>query len=396
MNFLRCYIYYILLHLTLVGSSLIQVGDALSVNLDSSVSYRHSSNILKSQTSELSDVTYLYTPGAVMNFGKAGTALDLKLSTYYNILKYKDYSDLDINLLKVYLNGSYNPHPKVSNNFSFSHIEGESAKSELSLDDAPALVETTTKQASFLTNYRYSPKVSFSLGVRQSEFSYDTYSDQLSSRKSVNIPLDLIYHMSNKLSVFYGISLTKTEVSDRIALFQGGKFLMPSYDTDSTYFNLGLKGSIMPKLTGQFSVGYHTLSFSTNTNDFNAFGAISALTWTFSPKLRTTLNYTRDFDAAGNGSTYRSSRALLSTVYSLDYDMKLALNIGNTDKYFKSNTARKGEETGRSEKLDNVSLDLHYNPSENYSFIMGYNLIRSDALRDYDLNVFKLTAKIKY
>ena len=58
MNFLRYYIYYIFLHLTLAGSSLIQVGDAISVNLDSSVAYKYSSNILKSETNELSDAIY--------------------------------------------------------------------------------------------------------------------------------------------------------------------------------------------------------------------------------------------------------------------------------------------------------------------------------------------------
>ena len=63
-------------------------------------------------------------------------------------------------------------------------------------------------------------------------------------------------------------------------IFQEFRLFMAAYDTNSVYYNLGLKGTILPKLTGQFSVGYHTLKFSTNTNDFNAFGATSALTWT--------------------------------------------------------------------------------------------------------------------
>ena len=87
MNFLRYYIYYIFLHLTLAGSSLIQVGDAISVKMDSSASYKHSSNVLKSMRNELSDVTYTLTPGALVYFGNPGTALDLRLRAYYNILK---------------------------------------------------------------------------------------------------------------------------------------------------------------------------------------------------------------------------------------------------------------------------------------------------------------------
>ena len=63
------------------------------------------------------------------------------------------------------------------------------------------------------------------------------------------------------------------------------------YDTDSTYYNVGLKGTILPKLTGQFNVGYRTLSFSTNTDDFNALELLLILTWTLSPKLRTTVKF---------------------------------------------------------------------------------------------------------
>ena len=396
MNFLRYYIYYIFLHLTLAGSSLVQVGDAFSVNIDASATYKDSSNILKSETNELSDTIYIITPGAVVNFGKSGTPLDLKLRTYYDILKYQNYTDLETNLSKFLLNGSFNSSDLTSSSFSYYNLEGQLAKSELSIPGAPALIETSTESASFFTSYRYSPKLSLSLGVNQSELTYDTYSDQLASKKSTTIPFNLIYQYSNKLSIVYGITLTDTEIGERIAYFSGIPFYMASYDTDSVYYNLGLKGTILPKLTGQFSVGYHTLSFSTNTNDFNAFGATSALTWTLTPKLRTTFNFSRDFDAAGNGSTYRHTKGTLSTIYSLNNEFKFSFNITRAGKYFKSNSAREGERFGRGEKQSNVSLNLHYIPSENYSFVVGYNSVRSDAIRDYDLDEFSLTAKLKY
>ena len=396
MNFLRYYIYYIFLHLTLAGSSLVQVGDAISVNMDASATFKDSSNILKSETNELSDTIYIITPGAVVNFGKYGTILDLKLRAYYDILKYQNHSDLETNLSKVFLNGSFNPSDLTSSSFSYSNLEGQLAKSQLSIAGAPALIETSKETASFFTSYRYSPKLVFSLGVNQTELTYDTYSDQLASRKSTTIPFNLIYQYTNKLSIVYGISLTDTEIGERTAYFSGIPFNMASYDTDSVYYNVGLKGTILPKLTGQFSVGYHTLSFSTDTNDFNAFGATSSLTWTLTPKLKTMFNFSRDFDAAGNGSTYRHTKGTLSTVYSLNNEFKFSLNITKAGKYFKSNSAREGERFGRGEKLDNVSLNLHYIPSANYSYVVGYNYVRSDALRDYDLNEFSLIAKLKY
>lgn len=390
MNFLRYYIYYIFLHLTLVGSSLIQVGDAISVSMDSSATYKHSSNILKTETNEQSDGIYTISPGAVVNFGKPGTVLDLKLKANYDIISYQDHSNLDINLSKVYLNGSYSPSDLSNSSFSYSNVEGRTARSDLSSSSGSSLVETLRESASFSTSYRYSPKLAFSLGVNYLDLTYDTDADKLAAKKSITIPFNVSYQYSNKLSVIYGVTVTDTEVGERTA------FSQPAYDTNSIYYNLGLNGSILPKLTGQFNVGYRTLSFSTATDDINALGATSALTWTMTPKLRSTLNFRKDFDAAGNGNTHRYTKLNLSTVYSINSEFKLSLNLGRTAKHFRSNPLIFGDTSAREERLRNVSLNLHYIPSENYSFIAGYNSVRSDAVDDYDLREFRLTAKLKY
>ena len=392
MNFLRYYIYYIFLHLTLVGSSLIQVGDAISVSVDSSATYKYLSNILKTETNELSDDTYTLTPGAIVNFGKPGTALDLELKSYYDILKYQDYSDLDINLFRIYLNGSYRPSDLTSSSFSYSNEDGQIARSESSTGGSPALIETSRESASFFANYRYSPKLSFSLGANFLELTYLTEADKLSAKRSITIPFNLSYHYSNKLSVQYGVSFTDTEVGARTAYSQ------PAYDTNSVYYNVGLNGTILPKLTGQFNVGYRTLSFSTATDDINALGVTSNLTWTLTPKLRTTVNFSKDFDVAGSGNTHQFTRLNLSTVYSISTDYKLSLNFGHTAKNFRANPLIFGGNSYREERLRDLSVNLHYIPSENYSFTAGYHIYKSkaDLLDNYDLNVFRLTAKLKY
>lgn len=390
MNFLRYYIYYIFLHLTLVGSSLIQVGDAISVSMDSSATYKHSSNILKTDTNEQSDGIYIISPGAVVNFGKPGTVFDLELKAKYDIISYQDHSNLDINLSKVYLNGSYSPSDLSNSSFSYSNVEDRTARSDLSSSSGSSLVETFTELASFSTTYRYSPKLAFSLGANYVDLTYDTDADKLAAKKSITIPFNLSYQYSNKLSVIYGVEVTDTQVGERTAYSQ------PAYDTNSLYYNLGLRGSILPKLSGQFNVGYRTLSFSTVTDDINALGATSALTWTMTPKLRSTLNFRKDFDAAGNGNTHRYTKLNLSTVYSINSEFKLSLNLGHTAKHFRSNSLIYGDTSSREERLRNFSLNLHYIPSENYSFIAGYNAVRSDAIDDYDLREFRLTAKIKY
>ena len=390
MNFLRYYIYYIFLHLTLVGSSLIQVGDAISVNLDSSATYKHSSNILKTETNEQSDGIYIISPGAVVNFGKPGTVFDLKLKAKYDIISFQDHSSLDINLSKVYLNGSYSPSGLSDSSFSYSNVEGRTARSDISSSSGSDLIETFRESASFSTSYRYSPKLALSLGVNYLDLTYDTDADKLASKKSITIPFNLSHLYSNNLSVIYGVAVTDTEIGERTAYSQ------PAYNTDSIFYNLGLSGSILPKLSGQFNVGYRTLSFSTATDHLNALGATSALTWSMTPKLRSTLNFRKDFDVAGNGNTHRYTKLNLSTVYSINNDFRLSLNLGRTAKDFISNPLIYGDSSSREERLRNFSLNLHYIPSKNYSFIAGYYTVRSDAIDDYDLREFRLTAKLKY
>ncbi|MGB0374860.1 MAG: hypothetical protein ACPGEE_02455, partial [Opitutales bacterium] len=246
MNFLRYYIYYILLHLTLTGSSFVQIGDAISVHVDSSASYKHISNVLKVDTNQISDDLYIITPGAVLKFGKSGTPIDFNLSAKYDIYEYQYYDNLDINLMKVYLNGSYNPSEILNSNFSYSNSEGQSAKSELSVptNDTLALVETTTESVSLLTSYKYSPKLSFSLGVKQSELVYDSAADRnsLSTKKSTHIPFNLIYKYSNKLNVLYGVTFSNNKIGARTkkVFLDGqngekvpGNLTQQAYETDS-------------------------------------------------------------------------------------------------------------------------------------------------------------------
>jgi hypothetical protein len=393
MNFLRFhlfYIYYIFLHLSLTGSSFLQIGDAISLRLDSSVKYTNTSNVLKSQSNEKSDAFFSLSPGAVVTFGTAGTALDINLRANYDFLEYRKYSDLDTELLKVSLNGSYRPSLVLNTTFNYAYYEGQNAISEYSVNvgGADVLIETVTESASFTTRYNYSPKLSFSLGANLKDLSYDTYANTLSSKKSVSIPFKLYYHYSEKLSIVYGVSITDTKIGERISTTTSG------YDTESIYYNVGLRGDILPKLTGSFDIGYRTLSFSTNTKDFNGLGVTSALTWRMTPKLKTLFKVSRDFDAAGSGSTYRATTGNISSIYSINSDYKLSLDYGHTLKFFRSDIVRGTD--SRDETLDSFSLKLHYIPSANYAVTAGYRYVESDAQQDYDLNEYELSAQVRY
>ena len=394
-SLMKYYFYYIFLHLTLAGSSLIQIGDAISVNVDSFITYKHASNILKSAKNEKSDGIFIFSPGAVINFGTPGTIFDLKAKANYNIIQYTDYSNLDKTTSKINLNGSYAPSSVLRSRFSYSNLEGQHARSESDTIGAPALIETTTESYSFNTNYLVSPKISLSVGFKQSELSYDTYSDQLSSKKDQLIPLNFNYNISNKLSLVHGISLFNVKVGQRIGYFNDLLFLLPPYEMDSVYYNIGLNGTILPKLTGGFDVGYRTVSYSYQREDANSFGANSALTWKISPKFKTTLNLSKDFDVSGSGSSYNFNRGQINALYSINSEYRLSYSIARTNRHYKTDIQRL-ELSDRKESYTSTSLDMYYIPSKNLSLIFGLNSIKSKAKQDFDYNEFRFTCKLLY
>ena len=300
-------------------------------------------------------------------------------------------------MTKVYLLGSYDHSDLFNTNFSYSNLEGQLSRSQLlGTTVAPRLIMTETENISISSSYKFSPKLSISTGLNLSDEGYSTYADQLSTKKTRVIPFHLSYKFSNKLSFVYGLTLSEREVGERVAFYRGLRFLLSPYDTRSSYYSFGLKGSILPKLTGQFDVGYRKLSFSTSSNDLHALGATSALTWSMTPKLSTSLKLNRDFDASGSGSTHRFTSGDLSAIYTLNNEYKLSLNLGRNEKYFKKNSARRFDDSNREETITNIAVDLHYVPTENYSFIIGYNTIESNAIDDYKLGQFKFTANLRY
>ena len=331
--------------------------------------------------------------------------LDAKLTVKYDIIDNKDYDNLDINFFRYTLNGSLTPSQILGNNFQFSKTEGQSARSDLDLlapqnasNDKKSLVETTTRLFSFYTTYSYLPKLTISLGLSHSERTFDTFKLQLASKESDTIPLKLIYKYSSKLNILYGVTYTDTEIGDRLLVNNSLIRFIPGYGTESLYYNVGFSGDILPKVSGSFDVGYRSLEFSTATKDYNSFGTTSSLAWEVTPKLRSTLNFSRNFDVSGAGSTFNANNFQLSNVYSINDEYKLSITLGYVDKEYRANPNRFLENLTREESLKNASVRLSYAPSRNFNCSASYNFIQADAGKNYgyDLSEYEITANIKY
>lgn len=380
MNFLRFYFYTIVLHLTLAGSSFVQIGDAVSVKLDSSAGFTHTDNLFRDNSNKQSDDFYTITPGLDISYGQPNAGLDLNFGLSYDIVRYSEFDALDVELLRYNISGKMNQLSSFGTNFTFSRAESQSPRSTFDVAGNPDLIETTQSNYSITTEYRYSPKFSVGLGLKWSELDFDTFSDEIAGKDSFNLPLDLIYRYSEKLDVVYGITYINRDVGARTASNSDG------YETESYFYNVGLRGELLPKLSGKFSVGYRTLEFSNNNSDRDSLGLNSSLTWAISPKIQSMIGIEKGFDAAGSGDTHEITKLNISNAFSINTEFSAGLNVSFSEKDFRS----------RTDEVHNFSLTLSYTPSNNNHFTFGFYDTESKSVVDYDVEEFRIRADFRY
>lgn len=380
MNFLRFYLYTIILHLTLTGSSFVQIGDAVSVKLDSSVAYTNTDNLFRDDSNKESDGYFTITPGVEVSFGQNQAGLDLKLGLAYDLTRYSDFDQFDSDLLKFNIGGSTDQRSNFDTKFSYSQVESQSPRSSFDVAGDPDLIEATQTRFSVSTEFSYSPKLSIGLGIKGNDLEFDTFANQLAGKESYTIPFDLIFSHSEKLDVVYGITYTNRDVNAITATNRD------AYETDSYYYNVGLRGDLLPKLSGQFSVGYRTLEYSNDISDLNTLGIKSSLNWKLTPKFQSLISINRGFDSAGSGETYELTTVRIANSYTINSEYAAGLNFGFSEKDYRS----------RTDNMNDFSLTLTYIPNYNNQFTIGFFMVDSDYLIDYEVEELRFSADFKY
>ena len=274
--------------------------------------------------------------------------------------------------------------------FNYGIDEGQSAQADLSGYGDPNfqdLIETKNEFYSIDATYHYSPKLSFSGGVDASEFTYTTYIDKYASKKTFEVPLELIYHYSKKISSFYGLQFRHRDIGQAIA---GG-----NYETDSIYYNFGLRGEIKPKIDGSVSVGLRNIEYSNeDTENYSkeykeTFGIHSLLKWRASPKFSSTLHLSRDYDTAGSGNSFNQTKVHLHNSYVINSEFSLSADANISSKKFVSGSRRTDE-------MNRYTLNLDYFPTEHSILTMGYGYVDSRSISKYNESGLNFRLSVLY
>lgn len=389
---------------SLPAAPLVSIGDSVDVFFNGSSSLRWSSNIFRNEDNEVDDLVWTLSPGFEVNVGRGVSNADLSVITRYDIIRYDDNDQLDVELFHIKALGSYRTSRlDLSASASFDEEKSNSGDSNLTQD----LIETNNYGASLNGEYRFSPKFSFGAGVRYSEKEYlSPYDDRFADRESYTVPLDLFYELTPKVDLSVGYTYTNTDIEETYN--PSSLSYVGEYETESHFINVGARGNLLPKLTGFFKVGYRMRSSDdserifdpygaavvlpkTKRNDSGMLGLDADLTWAATPKFTARLALGRDFGVGGEGQSTENSSINLSGNYSITSHFAASANLGYTLRDY-SNTDREDDQY-------NGGFRLSYSPNQNWRFSSGYTYTEnnsSDANRSYENHTLDLTATLRY
>ena len=400
LSFLTVSLFYWISAPSSVAAPFVSIGDNTDIYFNGSSSLRWASNIFRNEEDEESDLSWTISPGLEINIGRGISNADFTVITRYDIVRYEEYDRLDTELFHIEALGTYeSSRLNLNGSASFDEIKMNDGQKNVVND----LVELDTTAGELDAEYRVSPKFSFSVGVRYDETEYRTFKNLFSDRATTAYPLSVYYDMTPKLDLILGYTYSTTEIEGRNSF--GGLFdPVSSYEQDTDFFNIGLRGNISTKLTGFFKIGYRTASAGdtnlTNAgvlvdrverNDRDMFGLDASLTWMATSKLLYQLALSRDYNTGGLGEATEVTRANLVGNYSFNTHWSGMANLGytDTDSYYLS---RENEQfTG--------GLRIMYVLNTYWRFTAGYSYAENDSNQvnsSYESETLDLTATLRY
>ena len=400
LSFLTVSLFYWISAPSSVAAPFVSIGDNTDIYFNGSSSLRWASNIFRNEEDEESDLSWTISPGLEINIGRGISNADFTVITRYDIVRYEEYDRLDTELFHIEALGTYeSSRLNLNGSASFDEIKMNDGQKNVVND----LVELDTTAGELDAEYRVSPKFSFSVGVRYDETEYRTFKNLFSDRATTAYPLSVYYDMTPKLDLILGYTYSTTDITGGNSF--GGLFdPVSSYEQDTDFFNIGLRGNISTKLTGFFKIGYRTASAGdtnlTNAgvlvdrverNDRDMFGLDASLTWMATSKLLYQLALSRDYNTGGLGEATEVTRANLVGNYSFNTHWSGMANLGytDTDSYYLS---RENEQfTG--------GLRIMYVLNTYWRFTAGYSYAENDSNQvnsSYESETLDLTATLRY
>lgn len=370
-----------------VSSPLISVGQDVDIFFNSSVSLRHNSNIYRVENNTTSDLLMVFSPGFEVRYGgRTESQAQIVGNFRYDVLRYDSESRLNTENWIASVRGTYNTARLQSSAFvSFEQLQ---SPSQTGVSD---LVQSERLSLGVDGEYRYSPKISVGSGLTYEQTNYrKVFSTSFSDRDSYSIPVNVFYELTPKLDLSLGYRFRYTDVDDRPGVL--------GYSTKNHFFNVGVRGELLPKVDGFFRIGYTRQSSTRSINSQDTLGLNTQLSWEATPKTMVRLDASRDFGVAGEGNVTEVSRLSTSVVYSVTPLLSINGRLGWALRDYKNNF---GGNTfgGREDTTWDLSLRSAYRLNDFWTVSGGYTFEDNDSNRaglTYRNHIFDVALSLRY
>lgn len=371
----------------IVASPLVSIGDVADVYFTGSSSARWASNVFRNEDNEAEDIIFTVSPGVDVNIGRGSSDIDIMLSLSQDYIKYDEYADeLDTEMFHIKAVGAYRSSRwDVSAIFSYDERQSNTGQANA----VSTLIEAEDTLAKLDGEYRLSPKFSIGSGLSYTKKEYIKPEDLFANYDRILLPINLYYQWTPKVDLSVGYRYGLREV-DSFNIFDG-------YDTTSHFLNVGARGSILPKLTGEFKFGY-TLRDSGSTSGFTRdnsdgiLGIDADLSWATTLKLTNKILLSRDFGVGGDGNATEVSSINFSSQYLLNNFWSASSYLGYTLRSYQDSNEREDDQY-------NATFNVRYAPNQYWSFSGGYQYSenKSNILGlSYVDHIFNISASLRY
>ncbi|MCB1124142.1 MAG: outer membrane beta-barrel protein, partial [Verrucomicrobiae bacterium] len=296
----------------------------------------------------------------------------------HDILTYSDNTRLNRDNADLRLSGF---HQSAKSRFEYSGTYKENSQNDASNNLAGDLAQRNITSIRLNNEWNMTAKSSVAIGYQLQDIKYDN--SVLYDRQHTTIPLNYYWGITPKLDMSVGYRNRNTS-------FEGGA-MGSRPDLDDQFFNVGVRGVIGSKTTGEIRIGTQKRDFNTpGVKDENLLSADARITWAATEKSDFTLVVSRDFNADAFGTSIESTDVQVggTTAISEYFNGFASIRLSSDD-----------YNGGRSDDGLFGQIGVSYTPNAYSAFSLAYILYNNDSSylpADFDNNVFNISGTLRY
>lgn len=353
------------------ASASVPLGDGAEAFVTLKGGLEYNDNLFLAERNADSDTIWRLTPGVDVLFGQ--NSLAQGTFTYTEEFKfYSDNSDIDTSLSTINASLVYdNTKTKVDAKLGFQQLDQPTVDAR-----GAGLVKRDVIDGGINGEYNLSEKTSVKLGLTYNDTDYAAAS--FADWEYYQIPVNYFYEVAPKLDASFGFSYKDNMLGNGRS------------DTEEYYYNVGARGELAPKLTGEVSLGYKQSEAEIGDSE-STFGIDSKFTYAYSEKTSLDANLSNGFGFSGVGESFRTFALGGGVTSSLSEQLQIGARLTYSNNAYLTTT--------QDDKLISVSVNASYKYNEFVTFAGSFATTDNNSNRagsDFTGNVLVLSAALRY